>query len=74
MVNLLIVRVRIYPIRKEVIIEKPARRVMRVMTLLRELGYGVYEAVVVKGGKPLTEDDVIMDGDEVEVYEVRSAG
>jgi len=70
----LIVRVRIYPNKKEVIIKKPGRKVMRVMSLLRELGYGVYEVVVVKGGKPLTEDDVVTDGDEVEVYEVRSAG
>jgi len=70
----LIVRAKIYPIRREVTIRKPGRKVMRVMTLLRELGYGVYEVVVVKGGKPLTEDDVVTDGDEVEVYEVRSAG
>ena len=70
----MIVRVRIYPTKREVTIEKPGRKVMRVMTLLRELGYGVYEVVVVKGGKPLTEDDVVTDGDEVEVYEVRSAG
>ncbi len=70
----MIVRVRIYPARKEVTIRKPGRGAMRVMTLLRELGYGVYEVVVVKGGKPLTEDDVVTDGDEVEVYEVRSAG
>jgi len=70
----LIVRIKIYPTRKEVTIEKPGRKVMRVMTLLRELGYGIYEVVVVKGGRPLTEDDVIGDGDEVEVYEVRSAG
>ena len=70
----MIVRVKIYPTKKEVTIEKPSRKAMRVMTLLRELGYGVYEVVVVKSGKPLTEDDVVTDGDEVEVYEVRSAG
>jgi len=70
----LIARIKIYPTKKEVTIEKPGRKAMRVMTLLRELGYGTYEVVAVKGGKPLTEDDVIIDGEEVEVYEVRSAG
>jgi len=52
----------------------PKGRRISVGRLLQALSYEAYAAVVVKNGTPLTEDDLIYDGDEVEIYEVTSTG
>lgn len=46
----------------------------RVRELVKALGYREEEAVVVRGGTVLTEDEALADGDEVEVYEAISGG
>ncbi len=46
----------------------------KVRDLLRLLGYSEESAVVVREGVVLTEDEALMDGDEVEVYEAISGG
>ncbi|MGC8954095.1 MAG: hypothetical protein ACP5N5_05205 [Desulfurococcus sp.] len=45
-----------------------------VSELLRRLGLSKSEHIVLRGGIPLTEDDIIRDGDEVVVYLVKSGG
>ncbi len=67
------IKVAIYPGGRIRLIEFRKSRVS-VSRLLKELNYGIYAAVVVKDGVPLTEDDLISDGDELEVYEVTSTG
>jgi len=71
----LTIKVTIYPGGRVVeYVPKGRRGRVLVERLLKDLGYTPLTAVVVRGGAPLTEDDVIRDGDEVEIYEVRSAG
>lgn len=67
------IRIVKYP-NGETIEYTPKKRVVRIRYLLRDLGYEPCEVVVVKGGKPVTEDDVVIDGDEIELYEVISTG
>ncbi len=67
------IKIAIYPEGRIRLIEFRKSRVS-VRRLLKELNYGIYAAVVVKDGVPLTEDDLISDGDELEVYEVTSTG
>ena len=67
------IKIAIYPGGRIRLIEFRKSRVS-VRRLLKELNYGIYAAVVVKDGVPLTEDDLISDGDELEVYEVTSTG
>ncbi|MEL9909489.1 MAG: hypothetical protein QW389_07950 [Desulfurococcus sp.] len=45
-----------------------------VSELLRRLGLSKSEHIVLREGVPLTEDDIIRDGDEVVVYLVKSGG
>jgi len=67
------IKITIYPGGRIKLIDFQKQRIS-VRRLLKELNYGVYAAVVVKDGMPLTEDDLISDGDELEVYEVTSTG
>lgn len=45
-----------------------------VSELLRRLGLSKSEHIVLRKGIPLTEEDIIRDGDEVVVYLVKSGG
>ena len=47
---------------------------IKVRDLLRALGFSSEEAVVIKSGTPLTEEDYLEPGDEVEVVRVLSGG
>ncbi len=69
----LTIKVRVYPGGR--VVEYEVRRgKVTVFRLLKDLGYKPYTAVIVRRGTPLTEDELVFDGDEVELYEVRSAG
>jgi len=46
----------------------------RVSELLSMLGLTLSEHIVLRNGVPLTEEDVVRDGDEVVVYLVKSGG
>ncbi|ADV64330.1 MoaD/ThiS family protein [Desulfurococcus mucosus] len=47
---------------------------IRVSELLERLGLSRSEHIVLRNGVPLTEDEVLGDGDEVLVYLVKSGG
>ncbi|MCY0868548.1 MAG: hypothetical protein OWQ48_04910 [Desulfurococcus sp.] len=47
---------------------------VRVSELLEKLGFSISEHIVLRSGIPLTEDDVVGDGEEVLVYPVKSGG
>ena len=42
--------------------------------LLKKLGISIEEAVIVRNGEIITEDDEIKDGDTVEIFPVASGG
>jgi len=50
------------------------KRKFKVSELLRELGMSTESAVVLRGGKPLFEWDVVGGDDEVTVYRAVSGG
>lgn len=66
------VRVRLIPEGKSVDVEVPGK--VSVRMLLERLGLNPEAAVVLKSGKPLTEDEEVADGDSVDVVRVLSGG
>ncbi len=68
------IKVTIYPNKREKYVIIEGKEKVRVSKVLNELGLNEYLAVPVKDGIPLTGDDVLRDGDEIEVYEVISTG
>ncbi len=70
----MIVKVIIYPNRRELNLVFEGRNVVTMSKVLHELGLNEYLAVPVKDGEPVTGDEVLKDGDVIEVYEVISTG
>ena len=66
------VRIRLVPEGEERVLEASGR--LRVGDLLRRLGLSIEGVVVIRDGTPLTEDDYVEPGDEVEVVRVLSGG
>jgi len=70
----MIVEVVTYPGGELVKVDVGSKDVVPVAVVLRRLGYRPYEVVVTVNGELVTEDDVVRDGDLVEVYKVMSVG
>ena len=68
------VKVVIYPDERlrEVIVE--GKESIRVSDILRRVGLDEFGVIVRLRGKVVMEDEVVMDGDVVEIYEVMSGG
>jgi sulfur carrier protein ThiS len=47
---------------------------MRILDLIRNLGFSIESAVVVKGNKVLTEDEFLLEDEKVTVYLASSGG
>ncbi|HID80165.1 MAG TPA: thiamine biosynthesis protein ThiS [Ignisphaera sp.] len=67
----MVIKVRIVPENKEVEVRGGNRRVRE---LLKELGLSLEEAVVVKNGRVVLDDEVVKDGESVEVLLAVSGG
>jgi sulfur carrier protein len=65
------VKVRLIPEGKNAVVELETRRVSE---LLHKLGYSFDDAVVIKDGRPLLEEEELSDGDEVAVIRTASGG
>ncbi len=65
------VKVRLIPEGKNAVVELETRRVSE---LLHKLGYSFDDAVVIKDGRPLLEEEELSDGDEVTVIRTASGG
>ena len=68
------VKVVIYPDERmrEVMVE--GKESIRVSDILRRVGLDEFGVIVRLRGKVVMEDEVVMDGDVVEIYEVMSSG
>jgi len=68
------VKVVIYPDERlrEVIVE--GKESIRVSDILRRVGLDEFGVIVRLRGKVVMEDEVVRDGDVVEIYEVMSGG
>ncbi len=66
------VRVRMMP--GGSVVEVKVDGVVSVRELLRRLGLSIQGYVVTRCGEVLTEEDVVVAGDELEVYRVASGG
>lgn len=66
------VRARLIPEGR--VVEIPVKGRVKVRALLEELGLNPEAAVVLRSGRPLTEDDEVSDGDQVDVVRVLSGG
>jgi len=68
------VKVVIYPDKRmrEVIVE--GKESIRVSDILRRVGLDEFDVIVRLRGKVVMEDEVVKDGDVVEIYEVMSSG
>ncbi len=56
------------------VVEVKVEGKIKVRSLLEELGLNPEAAVVLKSGKPLTEDEEVSDGEQVDVVRVLSGG
>ncbi len=65
------VKVRLIPEGKNAVVELETRRVSE---LLRKLGYSFDDAVVIKNGRPLLEEEELDNDDEVTVIRTASGG
>jgi sulfur carrier protein len=66
------VRARLIPEGR--VIEVNVKGRIKVRSLLEKLGLNTEAAVVLKSGRPLTEDEELEDGDYVDVVRVLSGG
>ena len=68
------VKVVIYPDKRmrEVIVE--GKESIRVSDILRRVGLDEFDVIVRLRGKVVMEDEVVKDGDVIEIYEVMSSG
>ena len=66
-----VIRVKLVPEGRVVEVEASE---MRVSELLKRLGYARESAVVLVGGRPVVEDEVVRAGSEVVVVRVLSGG
>lgn len=57
---------------KEVVVELPDKATVK--DLLRKIGYRVQGSVVVKDGLPVVEDEIIKDGEKLQVFLAASGG
>jgi len=67
----MVIKVRIVPENKEIEVHGDSRRVRE---LLKELGLSLEEAIVIKGGRVVLDDEVVKDGENVEVLLAVSGG
>ena len=65
------VEAELLPGGKRVVVELETGRVLE---LLRKLGMGSEDAVVVRDGVPLLAEDVLLDGERVRVFQAASGG
>ena len=65
------VKARLIPEGKNAVVELETGRVSE---LLHKLGYSFDDAVVIKNGRPLLEEEELSDGDEVTVIRTASGG
>lgn len=57
---------------KEVVVELPDKATVK--DLLRKIGYRVQGSVVVKDGLPVVEDEILKDGEKLQVFLAASGG
>ncbi len=67
----MVIRVRVLPENRELEIQKLR---IRIRDLLKELGLSREEAVVLKNGRVVLEDEIAQDGDNIEVLRAVSGG
>ena len=65
------VEAELLPDGKQVVVELETGRVLE---LLRKLGMGPEDAVVVRDGTPLLAEDTLVDGERVRVFRAASGG
>lgn len=67
----MVIKVRIVPENREIEVHGNNKRVRE---LLKELGLSLEEAVVIKGGRVVLDDEVVKDGESIEVLLAVSGG
>lgn len=67
----MVIKVRIVPENKEIEVHGDNKRVRE---LLKELGLSLEEAVVIKKGRVVLDDEVVKDGESIEVLLAVSGG
>jgi len=67
----MVIRVRILPENREIEIKEHC---IRIRDLLKELGLSREEAVVLRNGRVVLEDEIAHDGDNIEVLRAVSSG
>jgi len=67
----MVIKVRIVPENREIEVHGDNKRVRE---LLKELGLSLEEAVVIKKGRVVLDDEVVKDGESIEVLLAVSGG
>lgn len=67
----MVIKVRIVPENREIEVHGDNKRVRE---LLKELGLSLEEAIVIKGGRVVLDDEVVKDGESIEVLLAVSGG
>ncbi len=68
---IMVIKVRVLPENRELEVQKLR---IRIRDLLKELGLSREEVVVLRNGRVVLEDEIVQDGDNIEVLRAVSGG